>query len=192
MVGHFAVATDGVWYLAVDDLGTMRAVVAPLGQVTSEELPKKLHPLLDDMTTAADAWARAPDRPSAARRSAEVAARCAACHQEAQGLTELTDDDVHVPELLPEGRHAVAPYLLWLGLLLPSDKAWLHGADLLVPPPSTPETKAHSEAFASRAARAKTVDAPGRAEVWTELIGSCATCHIASGIHLGGRDRTPR
>ncbi|MEM6925585.1 MAG: hypothetical protein AAF602_01555 [Myxococcota bacterium] len=190
MVTHFSSATDAVWFLSLDELGTMRAMVAPVAHADPDDLPEELRPLLPAMTDAAEAWARAPDRRTAARASATLAARCAACHLRWGKVRPLTDTALDFP-LLPEAlSHGVSPYVLWLGLVLPSDEAWTLGAAQMVTPPERPATRALNDDYAALAERAEEATGEARHEVWTEAVAGCATCHLAADVQLV--DATPR
>ena len=184
MVGHFTSATDAVWFLALDELGTMRAMVAPLQHVEAVDVPEDLRPLLPAMNEAAAAWAHAPDRASAADRSAVLAARCRACHHTAGRTDSWSDGDLRFVDLEPERAHGVAPYLLWLGLVLGSDPAWEAGTAQLLPPPSRPGTESLKADFERLIQRATSASDGERGIVWAELIGGCATCHVAASVQL--------
>jgi len=190
MVSHFSAATDAVWFLALDELGTMRAMVAPIADTEADDLPEELRPLLPAMTSAAEGWARAPDRAAAAQRSADLATQCAACHAQWGKLRPLTDAALDFPPLPPEISHGVSPYVLWLGLVLPNDEAWALGASQMVTPPARPGTEGLNARYEQLAARARQAAPEDRSGVWTEAIGSCATCHVAADVQLV--DATPR
>ncbi|MEO0601743.1 MAG: hypothetical protein AAF211_09915, partial [Myxococcota bacterium] len=128
MQTHFSAATDGVWFLAHDRMEMMRVRVGELAHGPHPDLPVSLQPYGAAMYDAAVTWAKAPDAEQAAAGSAVLAERCAACHAASGAISPLTDSDVAMADLTPGARHSLASYLLWVGLIVPSDRAWTTGA----------------------------------------------------------------
>jgi len=184
MQEHFSSAISAVWYVATGDLGAMKAKVVELETTPTDDLDASLRPLADQLSNAATAWAGMTDRAKAAKQSVVVADRCAACHQQAGAIDPLTPDDVNIPEMTRKGDHVIAPYLLWVGLIVPSDLAWTRGAEHLALPPERANTESQRAAWATLAERAKGASAEQRGEVWAELLTSCVPCHEAGGVTL--------
>lgn len=192
MQKHFASATEAVWYVAVGDLGQMRAQVEELRQQNSyEALDASLRPLADDLKTAASAWSAATDREQAARQSAAVAERCAACHDRSGTIPRLTQDELRIPELTEKGEHILAPYLLWVGLLVPSDLAWTVGAELLGLPGDGAADTPHRAAYEAVALRARSATSATRGAIWSELLAGCEPCHDAVGTNIEDPSASP-
>ncbi len=177
MQEHFSAATDGVWYLANGRLQTMRTRVAQLVHAPHEDLPEPLSPFATELSEVAGRWAASSDPGAAARLSAEVATRCAACHQASGALPPLDEDDIELVNLDARGKHSLAPYYLWVGLILPSDLAWTSGAAHLGVDDELALGTVGGEAYAALGQRARDAATDERAEVWGQVLASCAGCH---------------
>ncbi|HEY0462667.1 MAG TPA: hypothetical protein VGC79_00590 [Polyangiaceae bacterium] len=87
-------------------------------------------------------------------------------------------------------RHSWAVERLWEGLYVPSSAAWKSGAKALQEDPFPEEVLKRGGVYARSAAkdfRAVVAQAPAketpreRAALYAGLLGTCASCHIASG-----------
>jgi len=180
----FSAATDGVWYLAHDRLETMRIRVADLAHAPHTELSESLRPFAQNMANPAAAWAAAPDRETAARLSAETASRCAACHVASGAIPPLTEADVAIDDLTPKAVHSLAPYLMWVGLVVPSDRAWSEGSRHLVADDDPSRETEGGADYAALAERARATSAAERGAMWTEVVKTCAPCHASYGATI--------
>ena len=184
MQAHFASATNGVWHVALGNLDQMRIHAQELNHEPTPTMPEALRPLAQTLAHAAGQWAASTDVATAAARSVEVATRCAACHGASSAIPPLTEEDVRLPELLPGGEHALAPYLMWVGLVVPSDVAWTEGATHLKVPAKLEQPTDATE-YDAIAKRALTADGLERGQVWTALLQTCVPCHAKVGVSLG-------
>lgn len=173
------------------DLATTRRNAVELGAVTVGGSPELLE-RSKDLTKAADAIAHAEDLPAAAHATGGLVRTCADCHARLTGPTQL---EVTTP-MPPEGgrsasmrRHNWAMNRLWDGLVSNSEVPWHAGADALsdpalaaqdlVPPKrSTPEVQQLAGSMIALGRRAAAASDTGvRAEIYGELLATCADCH---------------
>ncbi len=157
--------------------------------------------LFDAMKAAAGRSASASDLKDASRDVALVARTCGDCHTTFGRPAIL----IEPPGALSPGmrasmqRHQWATERLWDGLVVPSDDAWNAGALALSEAPLMPEQLTPGKSpvpkvgelartvhdLAVKAAGADRVDA--RADVYGELLATCAECHkwLGDGPHPG-------
>ena len=182
MDGHFASATDAAWYVALGDLEQVRRAANELDHDMPAVMPRSFKPYNRAMRSAARDVARAEDIPAAAQATARLAESCAGCHRGVQDGPVLSPEEARMQVLTPRGQHALAPYWLWVGLVMPSDDAWSNGASAMMGSPARAGSEPYAEAYEQLAQRTKTA-APGeRAALWADIIGRCKACHDASGV----------
>jgi mono/diheme cytochrome c family protein len=160
------------------------------------ETPPATAPFVARLGSAAARAAGAPDLVSAARATTEMLQQCGACHRAAgvlpaPSLTKRPDVGGLVGHML---EHQRAADELLQGLLIPSPTQWSRGAERLkaaaLRPGELPvdralrgqlqEADSRVHQLADRAARA--TDAQARADVYADLLVTCAQCH---GLHRG-------
>lgn len=157
-----------------------------LDNVVAEELPVRWRPHVPPVRRAAKQVIDANDLETAAAATGELAAACGACHADIGVQLAPTDandplkDDTAFAQM---GRHAWAADRMWDGLIGPSDAAWNKGASMLS------EAALHGDAapkeVAGLAVYVRQLGEKGaaepeldkRAEHYSKLIETCATCH---------------
>jgi cytochrome c553 len=155
-------------------------------------LPPAAAPQLTAMKDAARAVASAADLPAAAKASAAMVGSCGDCHaasnvKAAVPLAMVGEAKPGAPSHMAEHQYAVD--LLYRGLVSPSDDDWSRGAVALkrasLGARDLPEAKAalaaekKVHALADEAARA--ADRGTKVAVYSEIVGSCASCHSLHG-----------
>jgi cytochrome c553 len=162
------------------------------GHAALPDLPDSWAPYLDSLRQAAARAADATDVPAAAVATAQVAEACGMCHS-ALGAHPASN----IEGALPEGgdaaahmrRHVWAAERLWEGMIVPSDKLWQSGAEVLTEVPLVPEeitadpsirpqvqeleTRVHE--LGAAAMKAGTPEK--KTEIYGELLGTCGHCH---------------
>lgn len=186
MQHHFADATNAAWYVALGDLQRAREAARRLDHDPSPAIPAEWGDGVQQMRIAARAVAEAPDLAKAAAHTVELSAACAACHTASGKGPRIEEEDAVIPRTSEAGRHGMAAYYLWVGLVVPSDRAYQAGAAALLPAPSPAGARPteHIEAYQALAGRAPTATGAARGTLWTELITSCTPCHQAGGVQL--------
>ncbi len=132
----------------------------------------------------------------AASAAAKMAQNCGSCHRDVRaqprvlelGARGVPPSDViaTVPHML---RHQWAVHQMWIGIINPSDEAWTKGAEVLADAALEPENitdqTEHTPRVGELAARVHELGAQAletqvwtlRAEIYGELLASCAGCH---------------
>jgi cytochrome c553 len=126
----------------------------------------------------------------AAGAAADLGVSCGLCHQRHGGPTPSNEPAPGEGKTLESRmrRHAWATERLWEGLYVPSESAWMAGAEVLTQSPFPDEVLrkggvvARSAAgdfakLASNAGIRKTVE--DRAALYAEMLVTCGTCHQA-------------
>jgi cytochrome c553 len=160
-------------------------------------LPADFEPFVAQMRTYARHVIEAQDLESAATAVSQMASTCGNCHV-ANGVelefgydrlprTDLEDVVTHMQ------RHQWAADRLWEGLIGPSDRAWNRGTDMLIDVPLESEdvtiVTAHFKQISDMARRihslggigTETVTPEARSELYGEVLGLCANCHMMLG-----------
>lgn len=155
-------------------------------------LPETWKDGVEVMKEAARVGRDAPTLQVAAASLGATGAACASCHEKLGGPKVVVGEPPapgsgNPPHML---RHQWAMDLMWLGLVTPSEEAWVKGAEVMSDAPLTEATispaqtvtkavaKLADEVHAAAAA-ARTVDEGARGKVYGELLLSCTTCHQA-------------
>ena len=194
MAGHFVTVGQLHDAAAAGDLHALHAIASELlSRETGEGMPSKAAPYVEEYRMFAQLAARAPDTESGASAVARVGAACGSCHKTVNGGPRYTS----VPNP-PAGesdvanrmmRHRWAADRLWEGLVGPSDALWQAGAALLRDAPLftdalthdvaqyEPVTKLAWEVHEIGALANTAREQSRRAELYGELLATCATCH---------------
>lgn len=157
-------------------------------------LPENFEPFLAKMRTYARHVIEAKELLSAAESVSKMAQTCGACHLANGvhlefGYDQLPRQDIE-DVVTHMQRHQWATDRLWEGLIGPSDRAWNRGVDMLIDVPLVADdvttTSAHFHEIGEIASRihalggmgSETVTADARTELYGEVLGLCASCHI--------------
>jgi cytochrome c553 len=168
-----------------------------LARESGEGLPPKVASQVEELRAFATLASRAPDLQSGASAVARVGAACGSCHK-----TMKKGPEYGTPAGPPAGetpvatrmiRHRWASELLWDGLVGPSDDSWRAGAGVLRDAPLFTDALTHDvEHYDAVTKLAWTVHDVGaransagtqaaRADLYGELLGTCAACHSLLG-----------
>ena len=169
---------------------TGRPADALLSLLDGEHFPSSWQGPLDRMRASALRVKNSSDVASVAAAVADVGTSCGWCHQKHGGpRSEPVDPPMDDGTLAARmKRHAWASERLWEGLFVPSSRAWQVGAVTLREEPFPEEmlekggvyAKSAASDFSKVVARAAGASTPSaRAEVYANLLGTCATCHLA-------------
>lgn len=148
-------------------------------------------PYLEDMRTAALQIAHAGDLSTAGRHIGKLGGACSACHV-AQGArlafapAAPPHDDGTLESQME--RHRWAAARLWEGLVGPADERWLEGARAMMTAPLDVAGSTHGkpnvevvelgERLRDQArAAAELTSRSGRAQLYGEMMHTCASCH---------------
>jgi cytochrome c556 len=155
-----------------------------------EDLPEAWKEPAKRMHASAQRVKDSSDVPGVAAATADIGTSCGWCHQKlgvpAVQLGEPPEAGKSLTDRMK--RHAWATERLWEGLYLPSSDAWKAGAVVLEEAPFPEEVLKKGGVYAKaaaadfqKAARAapQKATAQQRASLYAELLGTCATCHIA-------------
>jgi hypothetical protein len=157
-------------------------------------LPVDFEPYVAQMRSYARHVIEARDLVTAAIAVSQMARACGNCHlvngvELEFGYDRLPRQDLE-DVVTHMQRHQWAADRLWEGLIGPSDNAWNRGADMLIDVPlNADDVTTATEQFdeISKMARrihalggigTETVTPDARSELYGEVIGLCATCHV--------------
>jgi cytochrome c553 len=200
MSGHFEEATVIRQAVVDGDLDLAQRTAREFARHREPEgLRDGAQTYLPPMRQAADDVARSRDLVTAGAAVGRLAAACGACHQAVDArpgfpidAAELEASDAPLPPSNAAGhmrRHQWAADRLWEGLIAPSDRIWAWGAsalqdaalrsDELTEEPSdhVNVTRLAIRVHEIGLEASKTSDLGQRAELYGELVGTCATCH---------------
>jgi cytochrome c553 len=164
-----------------------------LGHVdNAEKLPKGWRDALERMRAASTRVQNSSDLAEAAAGTADIGVACGGCHQSQGGPKPAVGEPPAMGESVSSrmARHSWAMARLWEGLYVPSSPAWVAGAKALRESPFPKEVLARGGVYGRSAAKdftALAAQALGkesqteRAALYAGLLGTCATCHIATG-----------
>src|SRR5690606_4640670 len=157
--------------------------------------PWKAH--LQDMRNAGQLVLEGTDLAAKARATGQLAAACGTCHT-ALGQSPQwkdTSEDVAASGRSPHMlEHMQATEHLWQGLAGPSEQAWQAGVLALSDAPLTPESLVEGQSPSKEVVElatkvhelgkkgADTKETSARAELYGELLTTCADCHSALGV----------
>jgi cytochrome c553 len=194
---HVAAVRDAV---IAGDLDRARAPAAWLAEHGApSDIPDRWIPYVTDLRVLSAGLTEAATIDELARTLGVVAGTCASCHEALDVRIE------YLPGMPPSGgdlrarmqRHKWAAERLWKGLVFPHETAWRRGAAALVEAPGElgalaedPAQRGATTALAERletlAWRAvETADGHQRAQVFGEMLTTCATCHAMARVDIG-------
>ena len=171
--------------LMFSDLDHVHAEAKTLATLDEPEVLAQWKPHFAAIRERAAILGESADPIAASHAIAEVARRCASCHQGTHAKLTWTDPAPPAPSArlaTVMASHQWAAARMWEGLIGPSDARWLDGAKRLADAPIaiTAESSvlgiaddvAKVHAFARRAP-----DAKDRAQLYGDLLATCAHCH---------------
>lgn len=199
MAGHFVTVGELHDAAAAGDMDALHAVATELlSRETGEGMPRKAAPYIEEYRMFTQLAARAPDPESGASAVARVGAACGSCHQAVKGGPKYT---VISPPPTGEGsvesrmmRHRWAADRMWEGLVGRSDASWQAGAAVLSDAPLFTDaltsdvaqyaavTKMAWEVHEIGALASTAQEQSRRAELYGELLATCAACHDLLGM----------
>jgi cytochrome c553 len=204
MARHFDQVTNAQRALVRGDLDETHAISRRLAQQpTVEQLPEGWEPFVDEIKTAARLTSEAKTHKAAAAATSAMIKTCGECHWAAgvkPGIPEIgmkglppADQIETVPHML---RHRWAVEKMWVGLINPSEAAWIEGVDVLTNVPLQPQKMTDdAELMEDVVALARAVHDVGekatrvgdwdeRALLYGQLLATCAECHRKLGLSI--------
>jgi cytochrome c553 len=199
MTEHFVRANQLYAAVVAGHLDSVRLrAQAILSRETGEGLPARSMAHLDELRAFTSLAVRAPDVESAAGAVARVAAACGNCHAFLRrgpeyGATAAPPADTDVASRMR--RHRWAADRLWEGLIGPSDEAWRAGAQVLRDAALYTDALTHDVTKYEQVTKLAwtvhengarsdiTTDRHVRADLYGQLLGTCARCHEVLGIN---------
>ncbi len=184
---HFAFVTDALWFTFKGDIEGLQGEAKKLTEHEPiEDMPEEWGPFMDAMHARSKRLEEAKTIEEAAKGLVRLADACAGCHKANEGPKITQDDLMMDPDLFGEesmDRHEWAAWLMWIGLVVPSDDIWTSGIKVLAHPkgtlPDMPEEAKPLEMrvhdLSARAAGAATYK--DRGAVFAELLTTCGECH---------------
>ncbi len=160
--------------------------------VDSANLSEAWRPSLERMHVASRRVQNSADLAEAAAGTADIGIACGSGHASQGGPKVNVAEPPAVGDSVVSrmARHAWAMERLWEGLYVPSSAAWKAGAKALQGDPFPAEVlerggvygRSAAKDFSSRSAQAALKESPkDRAALYAGLLGTCATCHLATG-----------
>ena len=193
---HFDSATAALDAVMRGDLSAARSEArALLSEPDPSDLPESGAPHLKAMRAGADRAVKAADLEQAAAATSSILAACGDCHRAVGTMpAHPTPPEPKIGGVLGHmEQHKVAADLMAQALTTPSSSLWKDGADALADAPlhrdDLPDTAKISvdalkaeKTIHALAMRALTANEPAaRVRIYSELIVSCSTCHVANG-----------
>lgn len=179
------------------DVDATRAPARWLASHEDADFPADAQPALEQMRAEARVLLAQSELTDVARSVARMGMACGTCHRVTDGGPEIRLSEAPPPSNAPDqhmARHVWALDRMWEGLIAPSDAAWRAGAAALVNAPlrfGAGDQAAQADELAAKvhqiaeSARNAASDRE-RADVYGELLQSCALCHEFLGM------RSPR
>jgi mono/diheme cytochrome c family protein len=200
MADHFVIVTFSRDAVINGDLEALREPLRALADYDYEAVaPGGWLPWIARIQAAARLTSDASTLEAAASGVVTMAQACGGCHEASAGGPDFDTSgavlDSPASDTLDARmqRHIWAADRLWEGLIGPSAEAWRDGASALAHAPSTPPITnpplpprfaAALLAMRELAEGSATAKLDERAEVYAELLASCASCH-ARGVEFG-------
>jgi hypothetical protein len=167
------------------DVDRVHAEATALAALHEPDVLAQWQPHFAAIRERAEILGQAPDPMAAAHAIAEVARRCASCHQATHATLTWAD------ELAPLRRlrltsvmagHQYAAARMWEGLIGPSDARWLDGANRLAGAPIAITAESSALGIADDVAKVhllarRAADVKDRAQLYGDLLATCAHCH---------------
>jgi hypothetical protein len=187
-------ASNGIrMAVAYGDLKRAQGEARIIAALDEPEILPQWAPYVDNVRAAAFQITKAGDPGAAAKQLATLGWRCAQCHEAVPG-TKTAFPKVPSPPPDPKlaavmAGHQWASMRMWEGLIGPSEERWNQGAAALAKAPlaitaeagapgrdlGIADDVARIRLYAARAPKAKT--AYDRAQLYGELLATCAKCH---------------
>jgi cytochrome c553 len=162
------------------------------GTADLANLPAPWRASLERMRTASSRVQNSSDLAEAAAGTADIGVACGGCHESQGGPKASVGEAPAVGSSVVSrmARHSWAMERLWEGLYVPSSAAWKAGAKAIQGEPFPAEVlqqggvygRTAAKDFKSLSAQAGSKETPqDRAALYAKLLGTCATCHLATG-----------
>jgi hypothetical protein len=185
---HFAEADLMQRGLVAGDLdATKRAAAHMAGDEWSPRLKAEWRPYVDSMRAAASRVASSDGVLASAKAFAVLANTCAQCHV-ALGLPKTEQTTAPPGQATNEmALHAQASKLMWWGLSMPSEEAWMNGAAQLSVAnlgSDVPRLQALQQHVTDLAKAGRTIATSERGELYAKTIATCAACHREVNLHF--------
>ncbi len=194
MEEHFVALSSARNAVVAGDLDAARERLGWLAtHETTEELPAAWTVFVSAMREAAKRSTEDVGAEALARGVAHVASECGSCHESMGKGPRYGEEPSAAEGDTPRDhmiRHHEASEQMWQGLISGDDKRWLAGASALADTEPLRKLKHPKEESAPDLSRALGVkvhelgleglgkmDRVGRANLYGELIGTCALCH---------------
>jgi len=202
MEEHFAALSSARNAVVAGDLEAARERLGWLAtHEPTEELPAAWTVFVSAMRAAAKRSSEAEGAEALARGVAHVASECGSCH-ESMGKGPLFTEQPSAAEGNTTRdhmiRHNEASEQMWQGLIGGDDARWLAGANALSDTEPLRELKHPTDKGIPEVSRALgvkvhelgleglgTMDRVARANLYGELIGTCALCHAVENVPPG-------
>jgi cytochrome c553 len=193
---HFDLAIGALDAVIRGDLSASRSEArALLAQPEPSGIPEAGAPHLKALRAAAERAATAGDLEQASAATSSMLAACGDCHRAVGTMpAHPTPPEPKIGGVLGHmEQHKVATDLMAEALTTPSSSLWMDGVEALETAPlhrdGLPDTakisrdalkaEANIHALATRART--TSNTAGRVQIYSALIVSCSTCHVANG-----------
>lgn len=189
MHARFAASRRVEHAIAFGDLERARNEARTIAKLAEPDVLPEWQPYFASVQDAARQIDASKDLVAAAKMTALLATRCASCHMRTSAKIDFPKepapkDDRRLATQMASHQWGVAR--MWEGLIGPSNDRWLEGARVLAKAPLTitaesdrlgiADETARVRLFANRALTAKLLD---RAELYGDLLATCARCHHA-------------
>jgi hypothetical protein len=173
--------------IAFGNLERARAEARSIATLEEPDVLPAWQPYFGDVRAAARRVDDAKDLVTAAKAAGALGGECARCHLASGAKVKFarqlapTEDRRLAAQMLT---HQWAAARMWEGVIGPSDERWLEGARLLAKAPLTITAESGELGIADDVARVRmlarralTAKQPERAELYGELLATCAHCH---------------
>jgi len=192
MHDRFAATNRMHYAISLSDLERAHREAKLVADLEEPDILPIWKPYIEDIRAAARGVIATQDPIAAARSMATLGRACARCHQAAKGKVELAGDPPPPTEhelRATMAGHQWAARRMWQGLMAPSTERWTEGARALEGAPLTITAEVgqppHALGIADDTSRIRmlarraqtTTELDARAELFGELLGTCARCH---------------
>ena len=171
--------------LMFSDLDRVHLEAKYLGWLEEPDVLAQWKPHFAAIRERASILAESADPVAAGHAIAEVARRCASCHQASHA--KLVWPDARPPAGSAQlatvmASHQWAAARMWEGLIGPSDARWLDGARRLAAAPIAITAESSVLGIENDVAKVhslarRAVDVKDRAQLYGDLLATCAHCH---------------
>jgi hypothetical protein len=173
METHWRLASSIEVEMIRGNLDVVRAMAGRLAALPTDGFGPELEAPLERLRTVAADLSAVEDMELAARGVSHLATACGECHTQLSGGPPARPKSwppANADEAAEMTAHQAAADWLWIGLVAPSDSAWLKGARALRREP--PDDRVGE--VATRLEQAK---GAARTTVYAELLHACSSCH---------------